>query len=290
MPIQHIVLEGGSYLGLYALGALYELDKHKYYDINNIKTIYGTSVGAFIGALLCLKMDWDTLLDYIKDRPWHKIVHFSSDMILEIFSKKGVFDSSFFTHSFKNLLEANEFTLDVTLQELYDHSKIELHIFITEVRAFTLLDVSYKTHPNMSLLEAVYKSSSLPFVFQPQWNHNTYYLDGGLLNNYPVNVCIEQGAKKSDIIGIKYNISKEDTSSLTQEMNVLEFFLFLCRKFFSLQRKQNQVDIPNEIIIPCKITNVKECQRLLQNKELRKKYIEKGGKEALAYLTSKNKI
>jgi len=290
MPIQHIVLEGGSYLGLYALGALYELEKNDYYNINNIKTIYGTSVGAFIGALLCLKMDWETLLDYIKERPWHKIVHFTSDMILEIFSKKGVFDSSFFSHSFKNLLEANEFTLEVTLQELYDYSNIELHIFITELRTFTLLDVSYKTHPKMSLLEAVYKSSSLPFVFQPQWNHNTYYLDGGLLNNYPVNICIQRGAEKSDIIGIRYNISKDDTSSLTLEMNVLEFFLFLCRKFFSLQREQNSINIPNEIIIPCKITNVKECQRLLQNKDLRKQYIEKGGQEALAYLSAKKKI
>ena len=289
MPIQHIVLEGGSYLGLYALGVLYELEKKKYYNINNIKTIYGTSVGAFIGALLCLKMDWDTLLDYIKERPWHKIVQLKSDMILDIYAKKGVFDSSFFSHSFKNLLQANEFTLDITLLKLYEHSKIELHIFITELKTFKLLDISYKTHPQMSLLEAVYKSSTLPFVFQPMWDNQTYYLDGGLLNNYPVNVCIKNGAKKADIIGIKYNISKDDTP-LTSDMNVLEFFLFLCRKFFTLQRNRNAFEIPNEITIPCKTTNVKECQNLLQNEEVRKKYIKKGTEIAMKFLNSKKEI
>ena len=35
--IKHIVLESGAYLGLYTLGALYELNKKKYYKIEEIE-------------------------------------------------------------------------------------------------------------------------------------------------------------------------------------------------------------------------------------------------------------
>ena len=54
--IKHIVIESGGYKGLYVLGALDELNKSKYYNIENIETIYGTSIGSYVGVLLCLKM------------------------------------------------------------------------------------------------------------------------------------------------------------------------------------------------------------------------------------------
>ena len=71
--IKHIVLEGGSYKGIGIIGTLKYLSENKYYDINNIQTIYGTSMGAYIGILLCLKMDWEVLVDYIINRPWEKL-------------------------------------------------------------------------------------------------------------------------------------------------------------------------------------------------------------------------
>ena len=67
---KHIVIEGGAYFGLYTLGALYELKKTTLID--NIETIYGVSIGSYVGILLCLKMDWDDILDYFINRPWNK--------------------------------------------------------------------------------------------------------------------------------------------------------------------------------------------------------------------------
>ena len=55
--IKHIVLEGGHYLGLGAIGSLKYLNQNNFYDIDNIKTIYGTSIGAFIGVILALKVE-----------------------------------------------------------------------------------------------------------------------------------------------------------------------------------------------------------------------------------------
>ena len=52
MTIKNIVMAGGAYNGLYIIGALKYLIENSFFDINNIETIYGTSVGGFIGVLL----------------------------------------------------------------------------------------------------------------------------------------------------------------------------------------------------------------------------------------------
>ena len=46
--IKHIVIESGGYKGLYVLGALDELNKSNFYNIENIETIYGTSIGSYV--------------------------------------------------------------------------------------------------------------------------------------------------------------------------------------------------------------------------------------------------
>lgn len=290
MTIQYIVLEGGCYMGISALGALYTLQEEHFYDINNIKAIYASSVGSFIGALLCLKLKWEVILKYIEERPWYKIVTFTPNQILEIMFKKGIFDISFFRESLKNLIQSADLSIDITLKELYQYSHIELHIFSTQLNTFTLTDLSYKTHPDMKIIEAIYKSSTIPFIFQPLYYNGSYYLDGGLINNYPVNRCIKDGADTDTILGIQYNILEKE-KGLSMDAHVLEFAFFLYKKFFRVLRKVNNINLVNEIVIPCERMSLTECKELLKNKNLRKKYLENGKKSAhlfLLYLKKNN--
>ena len=61
MTIKHLVISGGGPLGLRYLGALKKLEQEEFWNLDNIESIYGTSVGAIIGAFICLKYDWETL-------------------------------------------------------------------------------------------------------------------------------------------------------------------------------------------------------------------------------------
>ena len=115
----------------------------------------------------------------------------------------------------------------------------------------------------------------MPFIFQPLWENNDFYLDGGLLNNYPLDLCIKNGAKKEDIIGIRYDILKKN-KILNEDTNIMEFFFFLFRKFFSIQRTPQNISICNEVIVPCTTLNINECQKLIKSPELREAYINKG--------------
>ena len=71
--IKHLVISGGGPTMIQTLGSIQHLEENKFIDFNNIETIYGTSAGAIIGVLICLKYDWTTLYDYIIKRPWHEV-------------------------------------------------------------------------------------------------------------------------------------------------------------------------------------------------------------------------
>ena len=126
--IKHIVLEGGGYKGLGVIGSLKFLNQNNYYDINNIQTIYGTSIGAYIGALICLNIEWDILTDYIINRPWEKSIPIQADMFLEMIDTKGFFDNTFFRRSLENVFLSKDITLEITLKEFFEFSKIEHYL------------------------------------------------------------------------------------------------------------------------------------------------------------------
>ena len=76
MSIKHLVLSGGAYKGLYIIGAMKELLKEKYINIDELENIYGTSVGALIGVIICLKLDYDMLIEYAVNFPFAKYFTF----------------------------------------------------------------------------------------------------------------------------------------------------------------------------------------------------------------------
>jgi len=283
MPIKHIVLEGGAYLGISTLGALSMLQKEDFYDINQIQTIYGSSIGAVIGGLLCLKLEWKVLLEYIRDRPWYKILKFSPDQLFTMAANKGIFDSSFFYKTFNNLLQSKDLNNDISMKELYEYSKIELHVITTKLNDFTIVDISHKTHPDLKFIQAVYQSSTIPILFQPSWYGTSYFLDGGLINNYPIDLCLKNGAQAEEILGVKYNTLKS-SKILGKEDGFLDYLLHLFRKLFSKQQKEHEINLKNQLIIPCDTINLTECQKILQDSSLRAKYLEDGEKAAQTFL------
>ena len=103
MTIKHIVLAGGAYNGLYTIGVINYLLEENILDLQKIESVYGTSVGALIGVLICLECDWATMLNYIIHRPWEKVLHVEPDMILNMIANKGILDDAFFKTFYSNI-------------------------------------------------------------------------------------------------------------------------------------------------------------------------------------------
>ena len=218
MTIKHIVISGGGPTGLLSYGAAKYLEQQQFWSMENIESIYGTSIGALFGVILSLKHEWETVDDYIIKCPWDTILQKNSTFhdVLDVYTNKGVMSGDFFDIIMKPLLFSKDLTLDVTLDELYQFNKKEIHIMTVELNTFKLVNLSYKTHPSLKVMDAIKMSCAFPIIFSPkifietEINKKEYcidkedkkdnkeeckrvccYIDGGVMCNYPVNVCIE---------------------------------------------------------------------------------------------------
>ena len=289
MTIKHLVISGGGPLGLRYLGALEKLEKENFWKVDNIETIYGTSVGSMIGAFICLKYDWETLNKYIIERPWSEAFKVNAKQIFDSYYNKGLFDIKLVEIIFKPLLQAKNIELNITLKEFYEFSKIDFHIFTFELNNFETVELSHVTHPNLGLLQALTMSSALPGIFMPTIIDKKCYIDGGVMCNYPINQCLRDNTNKDEILGIKnvYNMSKN--IEVTEELSLLEYVMCLTNNTMNFIRdtiKLENIDNTIEcIVLENSLNLLDSIQQTITNSELRRQYIQMGEEDATKFLS-----
>jgi predicted acylesterase/phospholipase RssA len=60
---------------------------------------------------------------------------------------------------------------------------------------FSIVDISYETFPDWSVVESVYASSCAPVLFKPFKKNGVWYSDGGILANCPLKQLCESKIK-----------------------------------------------------------------------------------------------
>ena len=187
--IKHIVVSGGGITGFTAYGILRESEKSGFWNINDIQTFYGTSVGGLILLMLSLKFDWDTLDDYIIKRPWQNVFNLNMYSVINSIQTMGLFNIKTIESFCQPLFKAKDIKMDISMKEIFDITGIEIHLFATEFNETKLVDISYKTHPDWKVIESVYSSCCLPIMFKPYTKGDKLYYDGGVFSNYPLSHC-----------------------------------------------------------------------------------------------------
>jgi predicted acylesterase/phospholipase RssA len=317
--IKHLVIASGGPSGCTMYGALRLLNQEGVWNMKDIKTIYGSSVGSFIAVLLSLNYDWKTMDTFLLKRPWSKIymspnstvVNPTStgvaasiaeatskaasyaydaknklDTISKLYNQNGIYGLKEFTESLRPALEGKDFNVNVTMQEFFDKTGIELHFIVTELNKFVTVDISNKTHPNQSMIEACYMSCCYPFIFTPIFRDGCVYLDGGIVNDYPVNECIRnQKCDISEILGVKMEWERipatmNETTSFTNFM--YGFFNQISANFFENRPVET---IPNEVICFSKIQELQDWINVVKDENCRRELIVRGETFAKLFLS-----
>ena len=199
--IEHLVLSGAAH-GMYSyMGAFSVLIKHNIINIKKIKSIYGSSAGALLAVLLLIDIDIDVINDYFIERPWHELLKL--DNFVNILSNYGLWNPEYMKKTFNPLFSMNDIDINITMLEFYEKTNVELYFYATELKSFEEIELSYKNTPDLKLLDAVYMSCSLPILFEPILYNKKYYIDGCLINSYPINNILNKVDDSNTIFGIK---------------------------------------------------------------------------------------
>jgi NTE family protein len=158
-----LVLSGGGARGIAHIGVIEELEKHGF----EIASVAGTSMGAVVGGVYALgKMEayknWLYTLDKIK---LFSLVDFT-------FSTQGLVKGD------KLLNTIRTFIPDANIEDLMiPYAAVAADIINKKEVVFT----------KGSVFEAIRASMAIPTVFTPVKTENGLLIDGGIINNIPIN-------------------------------------------------------------------------------------------------------
>ena len=287
MVIKHIVLSCGAHIGFSIYGSLSHLVENKFVELKNIQTIYATSVGSFIALLICLPIEKHDILDYVINRPWDNVFPLHPSMFMDIYNTKGLYDDKFIRDILKPIFATCDISMDITMSELYDYTKIEHHFFSVDLINMEIINISYKTHPELPLIKALHMSSAIPYVIKPVFYEDKCCIDGGIISNFPLDFCIQDTQCSNDeIIGIKsensiYNNNILNTSSTLLDMT----YMFLYHSMNSLKTKTS-TDISNILHIPTIGIGLDIMRETITSKDQRQLLINDGIEIAETFLAS----
>jgi predicted acylesterase/phospholipase RssA len=285
MNIKHLVISGGGPSMLQYISAIQYLCENNTIQIENIESIYGTSAGIIVGVLLALKYDWETLNDYILKRPWHELVNFKIHYIFDAYKNRGIYNKTIFEKAFKPLLDAKDIPIDISLKDFYAYSKIDLHFFTFEINQFKTEDISYLTHPNISLIDAIIMSCSIPILCTPIIIENKCYIDGGVCANYPLKYCVDSGKNENEILGLSNEYDCQQKNYIDKESNLLDFILCIFFKIFNnLTSNIVNPTINYEIKFDVKYLTFQYLKSAITSMEIRKELYQKGIETAKEFI------
>jgi len=284
--IRHLSFSGGCTWGFNAFGIICHAIKVGFLCMEDIQTIYATSIGVMASVLLILKIDIDIIRNYIIKRPWGNSISITINSIIDSYQKKGICDKKIFEDLFFPLLKSLDLSTDITLQQFYDYTGVELHIFTTEINKFELIDLSYKTHPEWVLINAIYVSCSIPNVFIPLFIEDKCFLDGGILLNDPIYKCIENcincGYNTDEILSVSMIRGNDDnimnaTCDESINTNIFDFNRILIQKIlYVIQNDNEKPPILYEIKTVCNTNNIDDFMLIINSAEIREKLIIEG--------------
>lgn len=271
MDIKHIVLSGGGYNGIDMIGMIYKLKELELLKNDMLKSVYGVSAGSIVGAILLLGIEKNVIYDFVIKRPWSKIFNINSKLLFKLVDEKGLLDNTLFVEIMKPLLKSKDLNENITLLEFYNYNKIDFYLFGTKLNTMESVKISYKTHPDMILIDAITISSALPLIFKPVFYEGEYYIDGGVRKHFPIKTAIDDGCNKNETLGVY--IRRNESNKITEESSFIQYYYQLIIGAVNLINKDIE-DVPFVINHFCK--KIGKDSDILSNNVKRENMLEKG--------------
>jgi predicted acylesterase/phospholipase RssA len=199
------------------------------------------------------------------------------DSVFKLYKNHGLYGLKEFIETLRPALQGKDFGVDVTFQEFYERTGIELHFTVTELNKFQSIDFSHKTHPKQGLVEACYMSCCYPFGFTPIYRDGCCYVDGGIINDYPVNECIrDHKCDVAEILGVKM-LWERKPANLTDKSSVIQFIsTFFNQIKGNLFENRPTKTIPNEVVCVSKVFASQDWMNWVKDENYRRELVLRG--------------
>lgn len=209
MELENLTFEGAGIFGISYVGALSVLKEHSI--LNGIKRYSGTSSGSLIAALLSMNCSVEKIHDIMLETDWGSFLdtRCCCTGIFNTIFKFGYNIGKRKEKTFRRILDKITGIRDITFRQAHRKYHKELYVCAINITIEMPVYFSYDYSPDMPIYKALHMSTAFPYVFSPIKYNGHHYVDGGIMENYPIEVFNDK--KRS--LGLK--IISSDTKPKT---------------------------------------------------------------------------
>lgn len=208
--IKNLVLEGGGVKGVAYSGVFASLQSRR--KLSDIENVLGVSAGAIAAVFLAIGMTSNEIEYALREIEFDSFKDDSFGVLRDLYRfifRYGKNKGDFFTLWLEDIIEAYTGDRNCTFQDLANvpNSK-NLFVAATSVEKGEQVVFCKDTSPDLSISKAVRMSMSIPFFFVPVEYDNDLYVDGGVLNNFPINF-FDRKYKAEETLGVRLDTTNE---------------------------------------------------------------------------------
>ena len=228
LEIDTLLLSGGAMKCVSILGALKFLFKENIIkpSLENIKDIYFVSGSSVYMTPLLIGFSLDCTIDLFKKIDYKTMYDSSKEMkIQNLFDKFGLKDITEFKFTMEAILRSKDIDVNITLKEFYELTKKNIHFRVININEERNDYLNKDNSPDLKYMDAVCMTCCIPILFEPVEYNGCKYIDGGVNNNFPYEVLINN----KNCLGINIlqsSISLCNTSCCDTEINDLSQYLY----------------------------------------------------------------
>jgi NTE family protein len=147
--------------------------------------------------------------------------------INSIFTKFSINNDNVFNLIYDKLLISKNIDPNITLMEFYKKTKKKIICTTVCLTTKKVEYISYENYPDLPLKLLYKMTSAIPLLLPPVEYNNKLYVDGGLIDNFPI--LIIEDCKIENVIGIDL---KTDYYKKTEINNIINYFITILQIIF----------------------------------------------------------
>ena len=200
-----LVLSGGGLKGYSFIGVIKALTENN--KLNNINTIAASSIGSFISLLYCIGYTTDEMENVFTELDLDTTKDITTDNILNFLTNYGIDSGNKLTRLIEMLIQnkLGSGSHNITFYQLFKYTGYNLIVTGTCINTRETEYFNYTNTPNMKVSLAIRISTSLPFYFHPVYINQKIYIDGGVIDYFPIDLFKDRIDKCIGAIILSYN-------------------------------------------------------------------------------------
>lgn len=230
-----LVISGASSSGVVLLGKLARLEYDNVLDLAHVETYAGTSIGAVISLLLIIGYTPNEIVCWLRDSlVWDRLATLD---IMRIIKLRGIFSMQLLEDELSAMVRQKCGTVP-TFGDLHKNLLcVSFNMNTNKLVYFTNRDT-----PHMNVVRATVLSCAIPFLFEPCYHDGDKYIDGGIIDNFPLLKTIDMYKPKC-LLGVLCCKHVITTASDSWQLSDLTSVLFAC----STSHTRQQIDRATEM-------------------------------------------